>query len=128
MSVRTGTTIRCDRSCCNSYEFASTREEAEQLVKERGWSRTEDGRDFTQAVPARVLSTDAVLNRRFAIAGLSGGGPYALACAHEMPQPVAWRRAQQHRLAGQFADRQAVDRVVVERDDVRGQAVAWRRP
>ncbi|MEJ2504505.1 MAG: LysR substrate-binding domain-containing protein, partial [Gemmatimonadota bacterium] len=34
------------------------------------WEFTEDGRDFTQAVPARVLSTDAALNRRFAMAGL----------------------------------------------------------
>ena len=34
------------------------------------WEFTEDGRDFTQAVPARVLSTDAAMNRRFAIAGL----------------------------------------------------------
>ena len=34
------------------------------------WEFTEDGRDFTQSVPARVLSTDAALNRRFAMAGL----------------------------------------------------------
>lgn len=34
------------------------------------WEFREDDRDFTQAVPARVLSTDAALNRRFAIAGL----------------------------------------------------------
>jgi DNA-binding transcriptional LysR family regulator len=34
------------------------------------WEFTEDGRDFTQSVPARVLSTDAALNRRFAVAGL----------------------------------------------------------
>lgn len=31
---------------------------------------TEDGRDFAVTVPARVLSTDASLNRRLAIAGL----------------------------------------------------------
>lgn len=34
------------------------------------WEFTEKGRDFSVAVPARVLSTDAALNRRFAIAGL----------------------------------------------------------
>jgi DNA-binding transcriptional LysR family regulator len=34
------------------------------------WEFTEDGRDFSVAVPARVLSTDASLNRRLAIAGL----------------------------------------------------------
>lgn len=34
------------------------------------WEFTEDGRDFAVTVPARVLSTDAALNRRFAIAGL----------------------------------------------------------
>lgn len=31
---------------------------------------------------------DALGIERFAIAGLSGGGPYALACAHEMPDRV----------------------------------------
>jgi pimeloyl-ACP methyl ester carboxylesterase len=31
---------------------------------------------------------DALGLERFAIAGLSGGGPYALACAHEMPERV----------------------------------------
>jgi len=31
---------------------------------------------------------DALGLERFGIAGLSGGGPYALACAHEMPQRV----------------------------------------
>jgi DNA-binding transcriptional LysR family regulator len=34
------------------------------------WEFTENGRDFSVAVPARVLSTDASLNRRLAIAGL----------------------------------------------------------
>lgn len=34
------------------------------------WEFTEDGRDFAVAVRARVLSTDAALNRRLAIAGL----------------------------------------------------------
>ena len=34
------------------------------------WEFTEDGRNFSVAVPARVLSTDAALNRRLAIAGL----------------------------------------------------------
>lgn len=34
------------------------------------WEFTENGRDFAVAVPARVLSTDAALNRRLAIAGL----------------------------------------------------------
>lgn len=34
------------------------------------WEFTENGRDFSVAVPARVLSTDAALNRRFVIAGL----------------------------------------------------------
>jgi DNA-binding transcriptional LysR family regulator len=34
------------------------------------WEFTENGRDFSVAVPARVLSTDAALNRRFTIAGL----------------------------------------------------------
>jgi len=34
------------------------------------WEFTEKGRDFSLAVPARVLSTDAAINRRFAIAGL----------------------------------------------------------
>jgi DNA-binding transcriptional LysR family regulator len=34
------------------------------------WEFTENGRDFAVAVPARVLSTDASLNRRLAIAGL----------------------------------------------------------
>lgn len=33
------------------------------------WEFTEDGREFSVAVPARVLSTHAVLNRRLAIAG-----------------------------------------------------------
>lgn len=34
------------------------------------WEFTENGRDFSVAVPPRVLSTHAVLNRRFAIAGV----------------------------------------------------------
>jgi DNA-binding transcriptional LysR family regulator len=34
------------------------------------WDFTENGRDVAVAVPARVLSTDASLNRRLAIAGL----------------------------------------------------------
>jgi len=34
------------------------------------WEFSENGRDFSVTVPARVLSTHAVLNRRFAIAGL----------------------------------------------------------
>lgn len=34
------------------------------------WEFTENGRAFTVAVPARVLATDATLNRRLAIAGL----------------------------------------------------------
>ena len=34
------------------------------------WEFTENGRAFSVAVPARVLSTDAALNRRLAIAGL----------------------------------------------------------
>ena len=34
------------------------------------WEFTENGRTFSVAVPARVLSTDAALNRRLAIAGL----------------------------------------------------------
>jgi DNA-binding transcriptional LysR family regulator len=34
------------------------------------WEFTENGRDFAVAVPARLLSTDAALNRRLAIAGL----------------------------------------------------------
>lgn len=34
------------------------------------WEFTDNGRDFSVAVPARVLSTDAELNRRLAIAGL----------------------------------------------------------
>jgi DNA-binding transcriptional LysR family regulator len=34
------------------------------------WEFTERGRNFSVAVPARVLSTDAAMNRRLAIAGL----------------------------------------------------------
>jgi DNA-binding transcriptional LysR family regulator len=34
------------------------------------WEFTENGRDFAVTVPARVLSTDASLNRRLAVAGL----------------------------------------------------------
>jgi DNA-binding transcriptional LysR family regulator len=34
------------------------------------WEFTEDGREFSVTVPARVLSTDATLNRRLAIAGV----------------------------------------------------------
>jgi len=34
------------------------------------WEFTENGRDFTVAVPTRVLSTHAILNRRLAVAGL----------------------------------------------------------
>ena len=34
------------------------------------WEFTESGRDFAVTVPERVLSTDAALNRRLAIAGL----------------------------------------------------------
>jgi DNA-binding transcriptional LysR family regulator len=34
------------------------------------WEFTENGRDFAVAVPARVLSTDAAVNRRLAITGL----------------------------------------------------------
>jgi DNA-binding transcriptional LysR family regulator len=34
------------------------------------WEFTDNGRAFSVTVPARVLSTDAALNRRFAIAGL----------------------------------------------------------
>ncbi len=33
--------------------------------------------------------TEALGIERFAVVGLSGGGPYALACAHEMPERVA---------------------------------------
>lgn len=35
-----------------------------------------------------VVLADALGVGRFAVAGLSGGGPYALACAHEMPERV----------------------------------------
>src|SRR4051794_28450905 len=31
---------------------------------------------------------DHLGHERFAVVGLSGGGPYALACAHEMPERV----------------------------------------
>ena len=34
------------------------------------WEFTENGRNFSVTVPARVLSTDAALNRRLAVAGL----------------------------------------------------------
>lgn len=34
------------------------------------WEFTENGRDFVVPVPARVLSTSSVINRRFAVAGL----------------------------------------------------------
>jgi DNA-binding transcriptional LysR family regulator len=34
------------------------------------WEFTENGRDFTVAVPARVLSTASAINRRLAVAGL----------------------------------------------------------
>lgn len=34
------------------------------------WEFTENGRDFSVRVPARLLSTDAALNRRLAVAGL----------------------------------------------------------
>ena len=34
------------------------------------WEFTENGRNFAVTVPARVLSTNAVLNRRLAIAGI----------------------------------------------------------
>lgn len=34
------------------------------------WEFTDNGRDFSVAVPARVLSTDASVNRRLAVAGL----------------------------------------------------------
>jgi DNA-binding transcriptional LysR family regulator len=34
------------------------------------WEFTENGRNFSVTVPARILSTDAALNRRLAIAGL----------------------------------------------------------
>ena len=34
------------------------------------WEFTEDGRDFSVTVPARVLSTDAALNRRLVTAGI----------------------------------------------------------
>ena len=34
------------------------------------WEFTEDGRDFSVAVPARVLSTGSAMNRRLAVAGL----------------------------------------------------------
>lgn len=34
------------------------------------WEFTEDGRAFTVSVPARVLSTSSLVNRRFAVAGL----------------------------------------------------------
>jgi len=34
------------------------------------WEFTENGRDFTVAVPARVLSTDGALNRRLVLAGV----------------------------------------------------------
>jgi pimeloyl-ACP methyl ester carboxylesterase len=39
------------------------------------------------AVDIRRLC-DALEVERFSVAGLSGGGPYALACAHEMPEQV----------------------------------------
>ena len=34
------------------------------------WEFNDNGRDFSVAVPARVLSTDAAINRQLAIAGL----------------------------------------------------------
>lgn len=42
-------------------------------------------RDFS--VDVRILC-DALDVDRFAVAGLSGGGPYALACAHQLPERV----------------------------------------
>lgn len=53
-----------------------------------GWStphRYERVREF--AADVRALA-DAFGLARFAVAGLSGGGPYTLACAHELPDRV----------------------------------------
>lgn len=53
-----------------------------------GWStphRYEAVRDFAADVGA--LATSLGFDR-FAVAGLSGGGPYALACAHDLPDRV----------------------------------------
>jgi len=40
------------------------------------WEFTEDGRGFTVAVPARVLSTSSAINRRLAVAGLGVTGAF----------------------------------------------------
>lgn len=50
MSERTGTTISCDRwidkNPCGSYVFEDTPEEARAAAERRGYTRTEDGRDY----------------------------------------------------------------------------------
>jgi len=46
MSERTGTTISCDRYECDSTAYGKAEDEARADARERGWERTEDGRDF----------------------------------------------------------------------------------
>ena len=46
MAEKTGTTITCDRYGCEWSIHRPTPEEAREYVAGRGWTRTEDGRDF----------------------------------------------------------------------------------
>lgn len=49
------------------------------------WEFTDNGRDFTVAVPARVLSTSSAINRRLAVAGLG----VTLAYDHHVREELA---------------------------------------
>ena len=51
-----------DHACINSHPTAE--------AKPYRWEFTEHGRDFSVAVPARVITTDPVLNARIALAGV----------------------------------------------------------
>jgi len=46
-------------------------------------------RDLRDWAPDAAVVADRLGHERFLVVGLSGGGPYALACAHELPDRVA---------------------------------------
>lgn len=72
------------------------REAAEQLqlrvvcIERPGVGSSSDHayRAFRDAPAAIAVAADHLGHDRFLVLGLSGGGPYALACAHEMPERV----------------------------------------